>query len=150
MADKAWLHWSTSFLGFFSVKPRVLQNLKKDDVQNGTSYKLNCSAYGDPALKYSWTINGTRNIPNAIPINGDKTLHINPVTIENEGIYKCLVTNIEGNASTTASITVFGEFCVRFFMVILYTIILARQRELCGAVSVIIWYNNYILVIMLN
>ena len=103
-----------NFWWFFSVKPRVLQNLKKDDVQNGTSYKLNCSAYGDPALKYSWTINGTQNIPNAIPISGDKTLHINPVTIENEGIYKCLVTNIEGNASTTASITVFGEFCVRF------------------------------------
>jgi hypothetical protein len=87
--------------------------LKDNDVQNGTSYKLNCSAYGDPALKYAWAINGNQNIPNAIPINGSKTLHINPVTIENEGIYKCLVTNIEGNASTTANITVFGEFCVR-------------------------------------
>ena len=52
-----------------------------------------------------------------------------------------LVTNIEGDTSTTASITVFGEFCARFFMVILYTIILARQRELCGAVSLIIWYT---------
>ena len=39
--------------GGVSVKPRVLHNLKKDDVQSGTSYKLNCSAYGDSALKYS-------------------------------------------------------------------------------------------------
>jgi hypothetical protein len=93
------------------VKPRILQHLEDDHVEIGTSYKLNCSAYGDPALKYSWTINDNQNIPNAIPINGNKTLHINPITIENEGTYKCVVTNIEGNASTTANITVFGEFC---------------------------------------
>ena len=92
----------------FSVKPRILRQLKNDDVENGTSYELNCSAYGDPALEYSWNINGKQIVPNAVLINGNKTLHINPVTIENEGTYTCVVTNVEGNASTTAKITVFG------------------------------------------
>ena len=92
----------------FSVKPRILRQLENDDVENGTSYKLNCSAYGDPALQYSWNINRRKNVPNAVLINGNKTLHINPVTIENEGTYTCVVTNVEGKASTTAKIMVFG------------------------------------------
>ena len=94
----------------FSVKPRILKQLKNDDVQNGTSYKLNCTADGDPALQYSWNLNGRQYVPNGVLLNGSKTLHINPVTIDNEGIYACIVTNIEGNASTTANITVFGQF----------------------------------------
>ena len=92
----------------FSVKPRILTQLESVDVKNGTSYKLNCSAYGDPALQYSWNMNGKKIVPNAVLINGNKTLHINPVTIKNEGTYTCVVTNLEGNASTTAKITVFG------------------------------------------
>ena len=106
----AWVYKLFALSLFFSVKPRILQHLENDDVQNGTSYKLNCSAYGDPALNYSWTINGNQNIPNAITINGGKTLHISHVTINNEGTYTCTVTNIEGKASTTANITIFGEF----------------------------------------
>ena len=84
--------------------------MQNDDVQNGTSYKLNCSAYGDPALTYYWTKDGNQNIPNETLINGGKTLLINQVTIDNEGTYTCIVLNIEGNASTTANITVFGKF----------------------------------------
>jgi hypothetical protein len=107
-----WSHDSTNSALFFcssSVKPQILQHLENGGVQNGTSYKLNCSAYGDPALNYSWTINGNQNISNAVTINGGKTLHINQVTINNEGTYTCMVTNIEGKASTTANITIFGE-----------------------------------------
>ena len=55
-------------------------------------------------------MNGNKNIPNAITINGGKTLHISQVTINNEGTYTCMVTNTEGNASTTANIKIFGEF----------------------------------------
>jgi hypothetical protein len=94
------------------VKPRILQHLQNDDVQNGTSYNLNCSAYGDPALTYLWTKDGNQNIPNAKQVNGNKTLHINQVTIDNEGTYTCMVSNIEGSASTTANVTVFGMFSV--------------------------------------
>ena len=84
--------------------------MKDNDIENGTSYVLNCSAYGDPELTYSWFFNGKKSIPNAGKNNTKSTLRINPVTIDNEGIYTCLVSNIEGNASTTANITVFGEF----------------------------------------
>ena len=91
-----------------SVKPRILKQLNNDDVENGTSYKLNCTADGDPALQYFWNMNGRQYIPNAVQVNENKTLHINPVTIDNEGTYTCMVTNIEGNASTTANIAIFG------------------------------------------
>ena len=93
-----------------SVKPQILHHLQNDDVENGTSYNLNCDAYGDPALTYSWAKDGNKSISNATPINGGKTLHINPVTFENEGTYTCTVSNIEGKASTTANIRVFGKF----------------------------------------
>ena len=92
----------------FSVKPRILKQLKNHDVENGTSYKLTCTADGDPALQYSWNLNGSQYVPNAVLVNGNKTLHINPVTIDNEGTYTCMVTNTEGNASTAANITIFG------------------------------------------
>ena len=95
---------------FSIVKPRIVEHLKNDDVQNGTSYQLNCSAEGDPALQYTWTRNGNQNIPNANLTNRNKTLHLYPVKIDNEGTYKCVVSNIKGNASTAANITVFGKF----------------------------------------
>ena len=97
------------FFSSYSVKPRILQHLQNDDVQNGTSYNITCNAYGDPALIYLWTKDGNRNIPNAKQVNGNKTLQINQVTIDNEGTYTCMVSNIEGNASTTANVTVFGK-----------------------------------------
>ena len=55
-------------------------------------------------------MNGNENIPNAELINENKTLYIYPINIKNEGTYTCLVKNVEGNASTTSNITVFGEF----------------------------------------
>ena len=104
------------FFFSLSVKPRILEHLQNDDVQNGTSYNLTCSAYGDPALTYLWTKDGNQNIPNANQVNGNKTLQINQVTIDNEGTYTCMVSNIEGNASTAANVTVFGKpmQCVHF------------------------------------
>lgn len=78
-----------------------------DDIQNGTSYQLNCSAYADPAPSYSWTLNDDKNIPNAV--NHSRILLLYPVTLRNTGTYKCIVSNKEGNALTSANITVFGE-----------------------------------------
>ncbi|XP_028410342.1 uncharacterized protein LOC114532921 [Dendronephthya gigantea] len=91
------------------VRPQILQDLKDNDIENGTSYVLNCSAYGDPKLTYSWLFNGKKSIPNAAKNNTKSSLYINPVTVDNEGIYTCMVSNIEGNKTTTANITVFAR-----------------------------------------
>ncbi|XP_028394789.1 hemicentin-1-like [Dendronephthya gigantea] len=91
------------------VRPQILQDLKDDDIENGTSYVLNCSAYGDPELTYSWFFNGEKSISNAAKNNTKSSLYINPVTIDNEGIYTCMVSNIEGNKTTKANITVFAR-----------------------------------------
>ena len=104
------VYFFKTFSGIFLVKPRILQSLKNHDLRNRSSFQLNCSGFGDPALTYSWTMNGSETIPNAELINKNKTLHIYPVNIKNEGTYTCLIKNVEGNASTTSNITVFGEF----------------------------------------
>ena len=94
----------------FAVKPRIIEQFNNDDVENGTSYKLNCTAYGDPILTYSWRLNGKWKIPNSYKTERNKTLVIHPFKLENQGIYMCFVENVEGNASTIANITVFGKF----------------------------------------
>lgn len=91
------------------VKPRIKSELEDDDVRNGTSYQLNCSATGDPDPTYKWTRNGKPNVPNSATTLNSSLLKIDPVTIENEGIYTCTVQNIQGNASSTAKITVYGK-----------------------------------------
>ncbi|XP_046846179.1 receptor-type tyrosine-protein phosphatase S-like isoform X2 [Xenia sp. Carnegie-2017] len=90
------------------VKPRIIEQFNNDDVENGTLYKLNCTAYGDPILTYSWRLDGKWKIPNSYKTERNKTLVIHPFKLENQGIYMCLVENVEGNASTIANITVFA------------------------------------------
>ena len=94
----------------FVVKPRIITRLHDADIENGTSHQLNCSAYGDPNVTYKWSKDGSQIIPNSEVINQNKSLKVVIVTIQSEGIYKCMVENSVGNDSTTANITVFGKY----------------------------------------
>ena len=86
-------------------KPRVTVDLQDAMVRNGTIYKLNCSATGDPIPLYHWTKDGNDTIPNSALTNTSQLI-INPMTFLSQGIYTFMVQNVEGRDTTSANITV--------------------------------------------
>ena len=83
-----------------------------------TNISLSCSAhdYGEDSLKYKWEkyqasddswIRAFKNYRKTI----SPKLVFNAIAEENEGVYRCVVSNHDGNVtSNNATISVFGRF----------------------------------------
>ena len=77
----------------------------------GDTLELNCSSSGSPELQYSWYRN-TSGIQIIFPANttsDSKILIISNVTVDDEGVYSCIVSNEQGNSSYDVLITIVGK-----------------------------------------
>ncbi len=62
----------------------------------GPALQFTCAASGTAPLAFQWQFNGT-NLPGAT----DSTLLLNPVTLDQTGLYRVLVTNLLGSATSS-------------------------------------------------
>ena len=69
----------------------------------GDTLELNCSANGSPELRYSWSRNGSMFLTDSNYITIDN------VTVDDEGVYTCTVSNEGGNSSYDIFITIIGK-----------------------------------------
>ena len=77
----------------------------------GDTLELNCSSYGSPELQYSWSRN-TSSGQNVFPANttsNSNHITINNVTVDDEGVYTCTVSNEVGNSSYDVFINIIGK-----------------------------------------
>ena len=77
----------------------------------GDILELNCSANGSPELQYNWSRN-TSSGQNMFPTNttsDSNFITMNNVTIDDEGVYTCTVSNEGGNTSYDVFITIIGK-----------------------------------------
>ena len=76
----------------------------------GDTLILNCSSHGIHELQYSWNRN-TSNGKNIFPTNTTSSSHIiiSNVTVDDEGIYTCTVSNEGGNSSNDIFINIIGK-----------------------------------------
>ena len=77
----------------------------------GDTLELNCSANGSPELQYNWSRN-TSSGQNMFPTNStndNNYITINNVTVDDEGVYTCTVSNEGGNSSYDIFITIIGK-----------------------------------------
>ena len=77
----------------------------------GDTLLLNCSSDGSPELQYSWSRN-TSSGQTMFPANitsDSRFLTINDLTVDDEGVYSCTVSNEGGNSSYDIFITVIGK-----------------------------------------
>ena len=80
---------------------------------------LSCSATGKGIIFYKWEKydssddSWTRPFPSASSITSS-TLTFSMITEEDKGIYRCVVSNYDGNVvSSNATITVYGKYITR-------------------------------------
>ncbi|XP_029434740.1 basement membrane-specific heparan sulfate proteoglycan core protein isoform X5 [Rhinatrema bivittatum] len=72
----------------------------------GEAVQLQCLAHGTPPLRFQWTkVNGS--LSNRASIR-EGVLHINPATQEDEGRYRCSVSNKVGTGEALAHVHVLG------------------------------------------
>ena len=77
----------------------------------GDTLELNCSSSGSPVLQYSWSRN-TSSGQNMFPANttsDSNVIIINNLTLGDEGVYTCFVSNEGGNSTYDILITIFGK-----------------------------------------
>ena len=74
----------------------------------GSTLNLTCLVSGDPFPHISWFKDGWRNISRAHFNERNTSVVIMNLTIGDEGIYECRVTNRAGNDTSTAKVEVQG------------------------------------------
>ncbi|XP_059202072.1 vascular endothelial growth factor receptor kdr-like [Centropristis striata] len=91
-------------------RPWLSQNLTNRDVNSSSTLMLACFAEGVPRPHIMW-------YKNSIPVDGgpgitlgeDGILTIERVKKDDEGLYECVASNVEGIAKTSAVVTVVGD-----------------------------------------
>ncbi|XP_067842107.1 vascular endothelial growth factor receptor 1 isoform X2 [Heptranchias perlo] len=91
--------------------PYLLRNLSNQDVNVSSSITLECQAEGRPMPQITWYKNNQRLlVESGITLGpGSRTLIIERVKEEDEGLYQCQATNRKGFVATSAYITVRGS-----------------------------------------
>lgn len=91
-------------------RPWLRQNLTNQDVNSSSTLTLACFALGVPRPYIMWYKNG---IPveegPGITLEEDGVLMIERVKKDDEGLYECVASNVEGTVKTSAVVTVLGD-----------------------------------------
>uniref|UniRef100_A0A452H3Y9 Vascular endothelial growth factor receptor 1 n=1 Tax=Gopherus agassizii TaxID=38772 RepID=A0A452H3Y9_9SAUR len=90
--------------------PSLLRNLSDQIVNTSNSATLECQAQGIPEPHISWFKNHEeiQQEPGIILASGSKMLFIERVKKEDEGLYRCIATNLKGSVESAAYVTVQG------------------------------------------
>uniref|UniRef100_A0A7N8YE45 receptor protein-tyrosine kinase n=1 Tax=Mastacembelus armatus TaxID=205130 RepID=A0A7N8YE45_9TELE len=100
----------TSLIVAAKKQPWLSQNLTNQDVNSSSTLMLPCFALGVPRPYIMWYKNG---IPveegPGITLGEDGILTIDRVKKDDEGLYECVASNVEGFAKTSAYVTVLGN-----------------------------------------
>nr|XP_008165680.1 vascular endothelial growth factor receptor 1 isoform X1 [Chrysemys picta bellii] len=90
--------------------PSLLRNLSDQIVNTSNSATLECQAQGIPEPQISWFKNHEeiQQEPGIILAPGSKMLFIERVQEEDEGLYRCIATNLKGSVESAAYVTVQG------------------------------------------
>ncbi|KAK2848976.1 hypothetical protein Q5P01_008810 [Channa striata] len=90
--------------------PWLSQNLTNQDVNSSNTLMLACFALGVPRPYIKWYKNGVpvEQGP-GITVGEDGILTIERVKKDDEGLYECVASNVEGTARTSAVVTVLGD-----------------------------------------
>ncbi|XP_054453574.1 vascular endothelial growth factor receptor kdr-like [Anoplopoma fimbria] len=91
-------------------RPWLSQNLTNQDVNSSSTLMLACFALGVPRPNITWYKNRVQVEEGpGITLGKDGVLTIERVKKDDEGLYECEASNVEGVAKTSAVVTVFGD-----------------------------------------
>ncbi|XP_053734831.1 vascular endothelial growth factor receptor kdr-like isoform X1 [Synchiropus splendidus] len=91
-------------------EPWLRQNLTNQAVNISTTLTLACLALGVPRPNITWLKNGALvKEGRGISLSDDGILTIERVKKDDEGLYKCVATNVVGVVETSAVVTVHGD-----------------------------------------
>lgn len=91
-------------------RPWLSQNLTDQDVNSSSTLMLACFALGVPRPYVMWYKNGAPvEAGPGITLGEDGALTIERVKKDDEGLYECVASNVEGFARTSAVVTVVGD-----------------------------------------
>ena len=94
----------------FIASPRLLSPLEDVAIQVGGRLVLICNVSADPIARISWTKNNLTLPPHYKLEAGNSTLVIESVSFEDDGEYRCVATNRQGNVSSRATVEVQGTW----------------------------------------
>ena len=78
-------------------------------LERGSSTNLTCLANGDPTPNYQWYKSGQLLTTTQVSLDdGNKTLILTNVTMEDDGVYTCEAYNVEGNVTSSTRLAVHG------------------------------------------
>ncbi|XP_076144791.1 vascular cell adhesion protein 1-like [Alosa pseudoharengus] len=92
---------SNSVLLEVLYKPRVLNSTGNTTVGVGDKLELSCTADANPSPSLQWKHNGLM-----LAGNNNNTFLIDSVTVDNEGVYECIIRNNQGQVSAKMDVKV--------------------------------------------
>lgn len=108
-------------------QPEILLNLRDRTVVEGMSVRFNCRTSSTPKPYVLWYKDdhaiGSYGRYEISSMSGTQSLVIRDCQVGDVGTYKCQVTNLGGEAHTTARLTVEGNNDFRFFCVCIFCIL---------------------------
>jgi len=91
----------------------IVTSPETQNVTAGQNFTLTCNATGYPVPSIEWTLNGTSYIRDSSVTTVMEMLRsltsiimVNDATVNDTGVYQCIATNVAGNDTQNATVTV--------------------------------------------
>ena len=91
----------------------ITQHKNQSDLKPGSTAIFNVTAHGVQPFIYMWFKNGALFDNDKVLVVNESSLVIRNVSIEDEGLYSCLVSNIAGNVTSFSAELTIGKLIVR-------------------------------------
>eukprot|EP00794_Sanderia_malayensis_P015842 gene15842-17438_t len=91
------------------VKPTIEEFAVASPVRHGSNFNITCRGAGNPSPVLKWRRNGTRNLVidgTHVTRNGEWGLMVNGATLEDSGLYECVLMNSLGNVTRGRTVVV--------------------------------------------
>ena len=108
-----------------ATPPKFIRTMRKAEVIEGSAARFDVKLTGSPEPEVQWLkddkpVKENRKFRSDEDDDGVFSLFVNDVEVDDEGVYKCVATNIKGEVSCEAELLVEGKMLLLLLLLLLF------------------------------
>lgn len=99
---------TSSIILSIKAAPTIIYLPKREDVNEGDTFSVDCEATGIPAPKIEWSFNGEDVLPSGMRIEKKNRIAVDKAHLRHQGVLRCVATNVHGTIYREVQVMVYS------------------------------------------